>query len=173
MPTAGEARLKQKPANKSSKDGISVKARSSSTKSRVDAKRKVGSHPPFTKSSIPVPAKKGKENEDPNAAPDRKNTKKTAKPKKAPDFLKLHTKWEYQLAKGKAVSKKKNTTVEAFRLTENSRPSHNFKRSYAYNSEDEGDAVSDEDDDFKIDSTALKSILNETGIKVMEINLCD
>lgn len=165
MPTAGEARLKQKPANKSSKDGISVKARSSSTKSRVDAKRKVGSHPPFTKSSIPVPAKKGKENEDPNAAPARKNTKKTAKPKKAPDFLRLHTKWEYQLAKGKAVSKKKNTTVEAFRLTENSRPSHNVKRSYAYNSEDEGDAVSDEDDDFKIDSTALKSILNETGIK--------
>lgn len=39
-----------------------------------------------------------------NASPGGKNTKKAAKPKKAPDFSKLHRKWEYQLAKASIVS---------------------------------------------------------------------
>ena len=57
--------------------------------------------------------------------------------------------------------------VEAFNLTKGDQQGHKFKRPYAYISEDEGDAVqSGSDDDFEIDSTALKGILNNTGIKV-------
>lgn len=44
---------------------------------------------------------------------------------------------------------------------------HKFTGTYTYNSEDEEDAVSDGEDDFEIDSTALKGILNDTGIKVV------
>lgn len=44
------------------------------------------------------------------------------------------------------------------------------KKPYAYNSEDEQDAVADSDnDDFEIDSTALKEILTNTGIKVKRV----
>lgn len=57
--------------------------------------------------------------------------------------------------------------VEAFNLTENSQQTHKFKRTYAYNSEDEVDADSNGEDDFEIDSTALKGILTNTGIKVV------
>lgn len=165
MPTAGEARLKEKSVKKTSKDGISVKAKTSSSKSHLDAKRRVASCSISKKSSIPIPVKKGKENEDPNIVRTGKDAKKTTKVKKAPDFSKLHRKWEDQLAKGKAVSKKKNTTVEAFELTKNRHLSQTLKRPYAYNSEDEEDAVANWDEHFEIDSTALKSILNETGIK--------
>ena len=56
--------------------------------------------------------------------------------------------------------------VEAFNLTKGDQQGHKFKRPYAYISEDEDDAVSGSDDDFEIDSTALKGILNNTGIKV-------
>ena len=59
------------------------------------------------------------------------------------------------------------TQVEAFNLTEGDQQGHKFKRPYAYISEDEGGAVqSGSDDDFEIDSTALKGIMNNTGIKV-------
>ncbi|XP_028398616.1 uncharacterized protein LOC114522182 [Dendronephthya gigantea] len=37
--------------------------------------------------------------------------------KTAPDFDKLHKKWEAKLAKGKAVTKRANTKIEAFNLT--------------------------------------------------------
>ncbi|XP_068671354.1 uncharacterized protein [Montipora foliosa] len=165
MPTAGEARLKEKSVKKTSKDGISVKAKTSSSKSHLDAKRRVASCSISSKSSIPIPVKKGKENKDPNIVRTGKDAKKTTKVKKAPDFSKLHRKWEDQLAKGKAVSKKKNTTVEAFELTKNRHPSPTLQKPYAYNSEDEEDAVTNWDENFEIDSTALESILNETGIK--------
>lgn len=59
--------------------------------------------------------------------------------------------------------------IEPFKLAENNQQSiKKFKRPYAYNSEDEEDnpAYGDNDDDFEIDSTALKEILNNTGIKV-------
>ena len=56
--------------------------------------------------------------------------------------------------------------VEAFNLSKGDQQGHKFKRPYAYISEDEDDAVSGSDDDFEIDSTALKGILNNTGIKV-------
>lgn len=55
--------------------------------------------------------------------------------------------------------------IEPFRLAENNQQTKKFKRPYAYNSEDEEENVS-YDDDFEIDSTALKGILNNTGIKV-------
>ena len=58
--------------------------------------------------------------------------------------------------------------VEAFNLTKGDQQGHNFKRPYAYISEDEGDSVSGSEDDFEIDSTALKGILNNTGIKVQD-----
>ena len=60
--------------------------------------------------------------------------------------------------------------IEPFKLAENNQQAiKKFKRPYAYNSEDEEDNPSyggDDDDDFEIDSTALKEILNNTGIKV-------
>ena len=58
--------------------------------------------------------------------------------------------------------------MEAFNLTNGGQQGPEFKRPYAYISEDEGDAVSDSDDDFEIDNTALKGILNNTGIKVQD-----
>ena len=58
--------------------------------------------------------------------------------------------------------------MEAFNLTKGGQQGPEFKRPYAYISEDEGDAVSDSDDDFEIDNTALKGILNNTGIKVQD-----
>ena len=63
--------------------------------------------------------------------------------------------------------------IEPFKLAEsNQHSTKKFTRPYAYNSEDEEDIVScDEDDDFEIDSTALKEILNNTGIKVPQISL--
>lgn len=58
--------------------------------------------------------------------------------------------------------------IEAFNLTENTNQTKKLKRTFAYNSEDEGDATSDDgDDNFEIDSTALKGILSNTGIKVV------
>ena len=58
--------------------------------------------------------------------------------------------------------------IEPFKLAESNQQSiKKLKRPYVYNSEDEEDIVSyDDDDDFEIDSTALKGILNNTGIKV-------
>ncbi|XP_078378617.1 uncharacterized protein LOC144661687 isoform X2 [Oculina patagonica] len=173
MPTAGEARLKSKSLKKTSKDGASLKGKATSIKpstSKVrEAKRKTVSHATLNsgKSSIPVLQKKGakgKENTDPKVDPLTQINNKSSKVKQAPDFRKLHRKWEDQLSKGKAVSKKKNTTVEPFKLAENNKPSQKFKRPYAYNSEEEEENVSD-DDDFEIDSTALKGILSDTGIK--------
>ncbi|KAJ7380222.1 hypothetical protein OS493_010937 [Desmophyllum pertusum] len=169
MPTAGEARLKSKSLNKTSKDGASIRGKATAVKSSTnkigEVKRKTVPRPNSGKSSIPVPVKrgaKGKENADPKVDPtvQSKNTFSKVKQapdfrkvKQAPDFRKVHRKWQDQLSKGKAVSKKKNTTVEPFRLAENSQKTD--KKSYAYNSDDDDDNDS-EDDDFEIDSTALK-----------------
>ena len=56
---------------------------------------------------------------------------------------------------------------EPFNLAaENSQQTFKFKKPYAYSSEDEQDLADDDVDDFEIDSTALKEILSNTGIKV-------
>ena len=59
--------------------------------------------------------------------------------------------------------------IEPFKLAANNQQSiRKVKRPYAYNSEDEEDNGSyEDDDDFEIDSTALKGILNNTGITVL------
>lgn len=59
--------------------------------------------------------------------------------------------------------------VEPFKLATNNQQSiTKVKRPYAYNSEDEETNSSYEDDNnFEIDSTALKEILNNAGIKVL------
>ena len=61
--------------------------------------------------------------------------------------------------------------VEPFKLAANNQQStciKKVKRPYAYNSEDEEDNRSyEDDDDFQVDSTALKEILNNTEIKVL------
>lgn len=168
MPTAGEARLKSQSSKKTAKDAAShkgntkaVKPRSTNTAEALKSK-KTTSKPTSGKSSIPVPVKrgvKGKENADPAI-------KKSTKVKKAPDFSKLHQKWENQFSKGKAVTKRKNTRFKPFDLAVSGQQTQKSKKPYAYNSEDEQDAVADSDnDDFEIDSTALKEILTNTGIK--------
>ncbi|XP_020614832.1 uncharacterized protein LOC110052986, partial [Orbicella faveolata] len=64
-------------------------------------------------------------------------------------------------------------SIEPFKLAESNQQSiKKLKRPYAYNSEDEEDIVSyDDDDDFEIDSTALKGILNNTGIKDEDLRI--
>lgn len=59
--------------------------------------------------------------------------------------------------------------IEPFKLAANNQQSFKkVERQYVYNSEDEEDNASyEDDDDFEIDSTALKGILSNTGIKVL------
>ncbi|PFX26749.1 uncharacterized protein LOC111328544 isoform X2 [Stylophora pistillata] len=174
MPTAGEATLKSQSLKKTAKDAASSKGNKKAIKPRSantgEAKKgtKTTSKRTSGKSSIPVPVKRGlrgKENADPNVDPV-KPIKKSTKVKKAPDFRKLHQKWENQFSKGKAVAKRKNTRFEPFDLAIGSQQGHRSEKPFIYNSGDEQDPdAKDEDEDFKIDSTALKEILSNTGIK--------
>lgn len=60
-----------------------------------------------------------------------------------------------------------NFQFEPFDLAIGSQQGHRSEKPFIYNSGDEQDPdAKNEDDDFKIDSTALKEILSNAGIKV-------
>ncbi|EDO35726.1 predicted protein [Nematostella vectensis] len=149
MPTSGEARLVRNAA-KNRKERVPVATKVSKFRSRIPR--------PTQQQKI------GKENKEPSLKNNEtKQRKPVSKAKPAPDFSKLHSKWDNKLQKGKAVSKKPNTKVDAFVLADKSsitsKPLHT-----AYGGKKCVDPV-EKEVEFEIDNNALQGILNNTGIQ--------